>query len=127
MECLFCKIGNKEIDSKIIYEDKKYFVFLDVDQSIEGHTLIIPKHHVEDYTLLDEITLKEMFELANKIGFILMEKLNKKGLTLLFNYGESQTINHTHLHILPDFLYEAGKREKSTMTIDQVYAKIKDE
>lgn len=127
MDCLFCKIGKKEISSQIIYEDANYLAFLDMDQSVEGHTLIIPKQHVEDYTLLDEITLKEMFELANKIGLMLMEKLNKKGLTLLFNYGESQTIKHTHLHILPDFIDDFEKRVKNTLSIEEIYTKLKGE
>ena len=41
MDCLFCKIKNKEIEAKVLYEDDDFFVFLDMDQSYGGHTLII--------------------------------------------------------------------------------------
>lgn len=123
MDCLFCKIANKEIDSKILYEDEKYLAFLDIDQSdAEGHTLIIPKQHVKDYTELDKETLHEMFAIAQKLVPFLMERLNKKACTLLFNYGDSQMIKHVHLHILPDFQF--GERSRSQ---GEIYELLKDE
>ncbi len=120
-DCLFCKIIKKEIESKILYEDEDFLVFLDIDQSTPGHTLIIPKKHFEDYTALDPNTLNNLFTLANKISKLLMEKLNKKGISLLFNYGKSQVIKHVHLHLLPNFL-----EENNEVTIDEMYQKLKD-
>ncbi len=120
-DCLFCKIIKKEIESKILYEDEDFLVFLDIDQSTPGHTLIIPKKHFEDYTALDQNTLNNLFTLANKISKLLMEKLNKKGISLLFNYGKSQVIKHVHLHLLPNFL-----EENNEVTIDEMYQKLKD-
>ena len=120
-DCLFCKIIKKEIESKILYEDEDFLVFLDIDQSTPGHTLIIPKKHFEDYTALDQNTLNNLFTLANKIIKLLMEKLNKKGISLLFNYGKSQVIKHVHLHLLPNFL-----EENNEVTIDEMYQKLKD-
>ncbi len=122
MDCLFCKIAQKEIDSKILYEDEKYLAFLDMDQKdAEGHTLIIPKKHFTDYTELDSETLMDMFLIAKKLTPTLMKKLKKTGCTFLINYGNSQVIKHVHLHILPDFQY--GTREKSQ---EEVYDILKD-
>ena len=50
-----------------------------------------------------------------------MEKLNKKGISILFNYGKSQVIKHVHLHLLPNFL-----EENNEVTIDEMYQKLKD-
>lgn len=121
-DCLFCKIRKKEMDCKMLYEDEEVFVFLDIDQSTPGHTLIIPKKHVNDYTELDKDTLKRIFEVAEKVSEILMRKLEKTGISLLFNYGDSQVIKHTHLHLLPNFL-----EENETKSIEEVYALLKDE
>lgn len=121
-DCLFCKICKKEVESKILYEDEEFLVFLDLDQTTPGHTLIIPKKHFDDYTALDAKTLSHMFHLANKISTVLMEKLNKKGISLLFNYGESQVIKHVHLHLLPDF-----QKESEELPIEEIYAILKDE
>ena len=122
MDCLFCKIAHHEVESKILYEDDNYMAFLDIDQKeAEGHTLIIPKKHFEDYTKLDSKTLNDMFLIAQKLNKDLMTKLNKSACTLLFNYGDSQVIKHVHLHLLPNFLYEKG-----TKNIDEVYKKLKE-
>ena len=56
MDCLFCKIKNKEIEAKILYEDDDFLVFLDMDQSYGGHTLIIPKKHFSTYKDFSVIT-----------------------------------------------------------------------
>ncbi len=119
MDCLFCKIAKHEIESKKIYEDDDFFVFLDMDQSTPGHTLIIPKKHYSDYTRLDSQTLFKMFQLASKFDIFLKEKLNKTAMTLLFNHGEAH-VQHVHLHLLPDF-----ELEKQSMTIDEVYNQLK--
>ena len=42
--CIFCKIINKEIPGKIIYEDDVCIAFLDLSQATYGHTLVIPKN-----------------------------------------------------------------------------------
>lgn len=122
MDCLFCKIARHEVDSKILYEDDKYMAFLDINQEeAEGHTLIIPKKHVKDYTMLDKGTLNDMFEIAQKLNQQLMTKLNKSACTLLFNYGDSQVIKHTHLHLLPNYLYEKGNKD-----IEEIYRILKE-
>lgn len=121
MDCLFCKIIENQIGSKKIYEDDLFLVFLDIDQTTPGHTLIIPKKHIEDYTLLDQETLHQMFTLAKKINEIILKKLNKKGVSLLFNYGESQIIKHVHLHLLPDFEKKNEKKD-----IEEIYSVLKE-
>jgi len=122
MDCLFCKIINKEIPAKIIHEDENFLVFLDLDQTTGGHTLIVPKKHFQDFTELDEKTNNEMWKLAQNIGKKLMTKLNKKGLTLQINYGESQEIKHVHLHLLPNYQKETNQKD-----IEEIYNILKDE
>jgi len=36
-DCIFCKIINKEIESKTIYEDTDLIVILDVNPNTNGH------------------------------------------------------------------------------------------
>lgn len=120
MDCLFCKIAKKEIESKVLYEDNDYIAFLDIDQETEGHTLVIPKRHVTDYTELTKEDYDNMFAIAKKLNPMLQDTLKKPGITMLFNYGEAQMIKHVHLHLLPDFLVE-----KSSKTQDEVYEILK--
>ncbi len=122
MDCLFCKIAQKEVDSKILYEDDEIIAFLDIDQEIAGHTLIIPKKHFTDYFELDQTTFQKMFQVAKKLQPTIMEKLDKKACTISLNYGDAQIIKHVHMHLLPHHFHE-----KSNLTIAEVYNKLKDE
>ena len=44
-DCLFCKIIQKKIPSKIVYEDKAALAFEDINPKAPVHLLIIPKTH----------------------------------------------------------------------------------
>ena len=65
MDCIFCKIANKEIPSKIVYEDNDVIAFHDVNPEAPVHILVIPKKHIsslnaataEDEQLLGKILL----------------------------------------------------------------------
>ena len=116
MDCIFCKILNGEIPSKKIYEDDKVIAILDVNPVVDGHTLIIPKKHVIDYTKLDKDLLIHIYDVANKLTKDIMNKLNSKGMTFTVNYGDSQLVKHFHLHLLPD--YQIKDKE---MEIDEVF------
>lgn len=115
-DCLFCKIAKKEIDSLCLYEDDLVMVILDAYPDCDGHTLIIPKKHYKDIFDVDEDTLKHMLDVAKKYVNPLMEKLDKKSLTMLFNYGDAQMIKHIHLHLLPNF-----KKDKAKLAKEEVY------
>lgn len=103
MDCIFCKIANGVLPSKILYEDDVVMVIMDANPIRDGHILIIPKKHFTDFMELDEDTTKHIFMVAKKMTNILMEKLNTKSVTLLINYGDDQKVKHYHLHLLPDF------------------------
>ena len=103
MDCIFCKIINNEIHSYTIYEDELVKVILDINPSVDGHALIIPKKHFDDYMSLDSKTASHIFEIAKTVGANLITKLNAKSLSLLVNYGASLEVNHCHMHILPEY------------------------
>lgn len=120
MDCIFCKIIAGEIPCKKLYEDDDFFVFLDLDQRSEGHSLIIPKKHIEDYKSLSDEMLIKIYKLAKHISDTLMKELNKTGVSLLFNYGTNQEVKHVHMHVMPNFLKEEGTRSS-----DEIYEIIK--
>lgn len=103
MDCIFCKIANKELPSKILYEDDLVLVIMDAYPHVDGHCLIIPKKHYTDYQELDAKIITHIFEIAKTKGKDIQEKLQAKSLSLLINYGESQMVKHFHLHLLPEF------------------------
>ncbi len=102
MDCLFCKIAKKEINSMELYEDDFILAFMDINPQCEGHTLIIPKEHYDDYTCIPNELMTHIFKKAEMLGDALTKKLQSKGYRMIINYGNEQEIKHFHLHILPN-------------------------
>jgi len=120
-DCVFCKIVKGEIPSKKVYEDEKVIAIMDADPKVDGHLLVIPKEHFEDFTALDDETMKHIFKVAKSLGPDVMKKLGAKGLTCGVNYGDSQAVKHFHLHLLPDFLL----KEKSDRSTEEIFEILK--
>lgn len=119
MDCIFCKIINKEIPAYIIYEDNKVLAFLDAYPNTNGHTLIIPKKHYQDINDIPITTLNHINQVAQKIYPLLKEKLNFDGLTFSQNNEYGQQIKHYHLHLIP--LY---KNEQTKLELEIIFNKI---
>lgn len=118
-DCLFCKIANKEIEAKILYEDEDLMVILDAYPDTDGHTLVIPKKHYEDIYSIDPEMFLKIFTTGKEKAQTLMNKLDKSSLTFLINYGDAQAIKHFHLHLLPDFMHKEHKYSK-----EEIYDKL---
>lgn len=103
MDCLFCKIINGEIPSEKIYEDDKVLVFLDINPTTNGDSLIVPKKHYKDILDIDNETLTYMNDIIRKLYPIYKEKLNCDGLTISHNTDYGQDIKHFHIHFIPRY------------------------
>lgn len=103
--CIFCKIVNGEIPSFKVYEDEFVIAFLDLSQTTKGHTLVVPKKHVENIFDLDDDTAKHVMSALVKVTNILKEKLNVESVNLVNNSGAlaGQTVMHFHMHIIPRY------------------------
>lgn len=103
--CLFCKIVAGEIPSYKIYEDEKFFAFLDINPVNKGHVLIVPKKHSQNILEMEDSLAGEMMILVKKLGKQLKRKLNAGGINIISNIDApaGQVIFHTHIHIIPRF------------------------
>ena len=57
-DCLFCKIVEKKIPSKIVHEDDKTVAFEDINPQSPVHVLVVPKRHAQSISLWDPDSLK---------------------------------------------------------------------
>ncbi len=103
MECLFCKIAEKEIPSSIIYEDGEVVAFNDINPQAPVHVIIIPRKHIEkisDITVDDAGIIGRLVLTAKDIA---KEKgISEDGYRLVFNCNKDagQAVFHIHLHLL---------------------------
>lgn len=103
--CIFCDIINKQIPSKVVYEDEDVIAILDVAQVTLGHTLVMPKKHVENILEVDEDTMGKVSKVVHHLAKQIVSKTEAVGCNILNNCGEvaGQTVNHLHFHIIPRY------------------------
>ncbi len=101
-DCLFCRIIQREIPSKKVYEDEYVYAFEDIDPKAPTHVLIVPKKHFRD---LKEATIED----AEVIGRchlaaaqIARERNIENGYRTVSNVGPGagQSVFHLHVHLL---------------------------
>ena len=117
--CIFCKIINKEIPAKVIYEDEIVMVYLDINPIQAGHTLIIPKEHFKDLDDIKEETINHIMKTAKIIKKRIEERLKPDGLQLVQNNGNLQEVKHYHLHLIPNY------ENKKELSLNEVYELLK--
>lgn len=103
MDCIFCKIANKEFPTEFVYETEDLVAFKDISPQAPVHILIIPKKHISSLLEADESNV-DIFgkiqlaaaKIARKLG------IAQEGFRLVSNCGEhgGQTVHHLHYHLL---------------------------
>lgn len=103
MATLFTKIINREIPSKIVFENEQVLAFQDITPQAPHHILIIPKIEIptlNDLTPENIHYVGEMFLAAKEIAKEL--KVDERGYRVVMNCNRDagQTVFHLHLHLL---------------------------
>jgi len=97
--CIFCKIKDKQIPAKILYEDEDVMVFPDIHPIKPVHLLIVPKKHIDDFAGVEDASLfSKLFIVAQKM--VAREGLKDKGFRLVINGGGAQIVPHLHIHLM---------------------------
>jgi histidine triad (HIT) family protein len=99
MDCIFCKIRDREIAKEFTYEDEEIMVFPDIHPLKPIHLLVVPKIHVEDFAQFnDQALTAKVKTVIDKM--IAEQNLDKKGYRISVNGGGAQIIRHTHFHLM---------------------------
>lgn len=102
-DCLFCKIIAGDIPSIKLYEDDRCYVFMDVMPQTQGHHLVIPKYHAENFFDLPIDWAQDCLAVAQKMAVASKAALDADGVRIMqFNGAAAgQTIFHYHIHVMP--------------------------
>ena len=96
--CIFCKIRDGEHPAHIIWEDEELLAFLDIHPFNPGHTLLIPKKHVDDIFDLDDELYLAIFMAAKQLSEPLIKATNAKRIGMAI---EGLSVPHAHIHLVP--------------------------
>lgn len=102
-DCLFCKIAEKQVPAKIVYQDERALAFRDINPQAPTHVLVIPRQHIatiDDVQSDQEAELGHLFRVASKVAA--QEGLGERGYRTVMNCGQEagQSVFHLHLHLL---------------------------
>jgi len=102
-DCIFCKIMDREIPSKIIFENDLTLAFLDTSPISKGHTIIIPKNHYSNLEDIPDSELTELYRVVKNLAIRIHKNLKIDGYNILQNnfIAAGQVIKHFHVHIIP--------------------------
>lgn len=96
-ECIFCKIVAGRAPATVVREWPHVLAILPLNPVVEGHTLVLPKAHVEDFTAgaFDAgTTMVAAGILARDMGGP-MNLITSKGREA------TQSVFHLHIHLVP--------------------------
>jgi len=100
-DCIFCNSAS----DRVFIDTANWYAMWDAFPVSEGHALIIPKLHVENWFDAAE---QLQTELTAAIGIVQsrIESLHQPaGYNVGFNAGEAagQTVFHLHIHVMPRY------------------------
>jgi histidine triad (HIT) family protein len=101
--CLFCKIANKEIPSKGVFEDEEVYAFHDSNPTAPTHILVIPKRHIGglgDAAPADQALLGKLLLSAHRVAH--EAGVAVTGYRVVINNGPhaGQSVFHVHAHVI---------------------------
>jgi histidine triad (HIT) family protein len=102
-DCIFCRIGSKQIPARVVLEDDQVFAFDDLNPKAPVHVLVIPKRHIgalKDVQQEDQALLGRLLAAANQVAQ--KKGIEESGYRVVANTGidGGQTVFHLHLHVL---------------------------
>ncbi len=101
--CLFCRIVNKDIPSRVVYEDEDFLAFEDIRPQAPVHLLLIPKEHIGSLAEAGDDAWPRLGRLLIKARDLARDKgLERTGYRVVLNTGpdSGQEVYHIHFHIL---------------------------
>ena len=121
INCPFCNID--EDRTRVLEERDRVRVVLSNPRLLPGHTLVIPKRHVEKIWELDDEERKDLLDAAIEYQRKIIERLST-GCDIRQNYRpflpqSNIKVDHVHIHLIPreneDELYQKSMQFERDM------------
>ena len=99
--CLFDRILDGSEPGHIVLDEVAVGAFLDARPVFKGHTLVVPRVHVETVAELPRGVLGELMDAGRRVAAAQRAALGCTGTFLGLNDVVSQSVPHVHLHVVP--------------------------
>ena len=108
MDCLFCKLVDKEIPALVVYEDNDTISFMELTPSAPGHVMVILKKHGNNILEYSQEELGELMASVQKVTKKIEKALGPDSITIGINHKERRGVPHLHIHLIPRWENDKG-------------------
>jgi diadenosine tetraphosphate (Ap4A) HIT family hydrolase len=98
MSTIFTKIINGDIPGTFVYKDDVCVAFLSINPIAPGHTLVVPRVEIDEWTDLPADISQHVMSVAHRLGQALKVSHPCVRVGLIIAGYE---INHCHIHLIP--------------------------
>ena len=98
--CPFC---NGNITTSAFLDCPRFRAIYNIAPILAGHSLVIPKRHVQSVMELADDEVAELFIFCRLVSTLLQKAYGHKAFDWTLQDGEpaGQTVQHLHIHIIP--------------------------
>ncbi len=100
-DCLFCRIVSGDAEAEVVLDEEHAVGFLDVRPVFKGHTLLVPRTHVDTLLDLPEELVVPLFTTTQRVAAAMTSALGAQGTFVAMNNVVSQSVPHLHVHVVP--------------------------
>lgn len=96
---IFCQIAQGSAEAYVFWEDDDFMAFLDIHPSKTGHSLVIPKQHVDYFWNMDDI---HYGQLMLRVKWLATRMKEIAASDYVFVRLVGTDVPHVHAHIVPE-------------------------
>lgn len=108
-ECTFCRIARGDLAAHVVFADHDFIAFLDHRPLFAGHTLVVPRPHVDTFLDLAPDRVGPLFQLVQRVSRAVERGMEADGVFNAINNKVSQSVPHLHVHVIPRRLKDGLK------------------
>lgn len=102
--CEFCAVAQgADTSVEVVCESQEWVAFFPENPATPGHTLVIPRAHVDNFLGLEPQLGSSVMGGVIRVSRAIREALEPDGMNLISSAGEaaSQSVFHLHFHLVP--------------------------
>jgi histidine triad (HIT) family protein len=100
-DCIFCRIVAGTLEAVIVAETEHTVAFLDHRPIFHGHTLLVPRAHIETLRDLPDELIAPFFTETRRLAVAVQDGMQAQGTFVAENNVVSQSVPHLHVHVVP--------------------------
>ena len=127
MTTVFTRIINGEIPGRFVWDDETCVAFLTANPLTDGHTLVVTREEIEQWTDADPQVLAHVGTVARLVGRAQQAEWSSPRVGLM---AQGFEVPHLHLHVWPafsgaDFDLRQAQSNPDPGTMDDAAARLR--